>query len=200
MKAGGRAKKTSVALLAASMVLAACGGGAKPDPSSSRTTGSPPTTTATAPTVSVSSTTAPTIDPNIPAAARAHTPAGAEAFVRYFYAQLNLAWTVPRAGILSPLCESSAIACTANEKTATRLAKQGHHYNGNPITVEFVGALDGANANGLGVLANVVQERRSEIDAAGKTYVTDERKNLHLHFELLYTGQTWSVVSTRLVK
>src|SRR5450759_207227 len=97
VKAGGRAKKTSVALLAASMVLAACGGGAKPGPSSSRTTGSPPTPTAPAPTVSVSSTTAPTIDPNIPAAARAHTPAGAEAFVKYFFERLNAAWTAPHA-------------------------------------------------------------------------------------------------------
>jgi len=197
VKAGGRAKKTSVALLAASMVLAACGGGAKPDSSASRTTGSPPTTTAAAPTTPASPTA--TADPNIPAAARAHTPAGAEAFVRYFYSQLNIAWTTPRAGILSPLCQASAVACTANEQTATRLAKEGHHYNGNPITVVFIGALDSAAKNQLGILANVIQERRSEVDAAGKTYITDQRKNLRLHFELLYTSQAWSVASTKLV-
>ncbi|MEP7016643.1 MAG: hypothetical protein ABI899_01330, partial [Actinomycetota bacterium] len=67
-------KKAPVAILAASILLSACGGGAKPDPSSST---SSPTTSTSAPTVSVSPTTAgPTIDPNIPAAARAHTPAG----------------------------------------------------------------------------------------------------------------------------
>ena len=200
VKAGGRAKKTSVALLAASMVLAACGGGAKPDPSSSRTTGSPPTTTATAPTVSVSSTTAPTIDPNIPAAARAHTPAGAAAFVRYFIERLNVAWTVPQAGILSPLCQSSAIACTAFEKTATRLAGVGHHYDGNPLTIEFVGDLGDPATNKVDVLANVVQEPRREVDAAGKAYVTDTRKNLRFDFELLFIGQAWSISSINLMK
>jgi hypothetical protein len=198
VKAGGRAKKTSVALLAASMVLAACGGGAKPDPSSSRTTGSPPTTTATAPTTSASPTA--TADPNIPAAARAHTPAGAEAFVRYFIERLNVAWTVPRAGILSPLCQSSAIACTAFEKTATRLAGAGHHYDGNPLTIGFIGDLGGPAANKIDVLANVVQEPRREVDAAGKTYVTDTRKNLRFDFELLFTGQAWSVSSINLMK
>ena len=184
-------KKTVVALLAASLLLAACGGDSKPGGSSSSTTASSPTTGSASPT---------TADPNIPAAARAHTPAGAEAFIRYFYSQLNVAWTAPRAGILSPLCQASAVACTANERTATRLAKEGHRYNGNPITVESIGTLDGASTNEIGVLANVVQERRSEIDPAGKTYVTDERKNLRLHFELLYTGQAWSVASTKLVK
>jgi hypothetical protein len=200
VKAGGRAKKTSVALLAASMVLAACGGGAKPDPSSSRTTGSPPTTTATAPTVSVSSTTAPTIDPNIPAAARAHTPAGAEAFVKYFFERLNAAWTAPHAGILSPLCQASSKACAAYEKTAARLASTGHHYDGNPLTVAFIGPLGSASASHINILANVVQERRSEVDAAGKTYVTDQRKDLRLDFELLQTGQAWSVASIKIMK
>lgn len=197
MTVGGTVKRTPVAILAASLLLAACGGGAKPDASS---TSSSPTTSTSTPTVSVSPTTAsPTADPNIPAAARAHTPAGAEAFVRYFYSQLNVAWTAPRAGILSPLCQASAVACAANEQTATRLAKEGHHYNGNPITVVFIGVLDATTKNQLGILAKVIQERRSEVDATGKTFVTDQHKNLRLHFELLYTGQAWSVASTKLV-
>ena len=192
-------KRTSAVLvavpLAASMLLAACGGDAKPGAPSSSTSTSPPTTTASATT-----TDSPTTDPNIPVAARAHTPAGAEAFVRYFYSQLNVAWTAPRAGILSPLCQPSAIACAVNEKTASRLVNQGHRYDGNPVTVKVIAALDSAGTNRLDVLANVVQERRSEIDAAGKTYVTDERKDLRLDFELLYTGQAWSVASTKIMK
>ena len=197
MTVGGRVSKSSVAILAASILLSACGGGDKPDPSSST---SSPTTSTSTPTAPVSPTTAgPTIDPSIPAAARAHTPAGAEAFVRYFIQRVNLAWTAPRAGILSPLCQASAIACSANEHTATRLTKEGHHYNGNPITVVFIGLLDSTGKNQLGIIANVIQERRSEVDAAGKIYVTDQHKNLRLHFELLYTGQAWSVASTKLV-
>jgi Family of unknown function (DUF6318) len=191
-------KKTPVAILAASILLSACGGGAKPDPSSSTAS---PTRSTTAPTASVSPTTAgTTIDPNIPAAARAHTPAGAEAFVRYFVERLNVAWTAPRAGILSPLCQASSKACAAYEKTATRLSSTGHRYNENPLTVGFIGPLGSASANHLDVLANVVQEPRSEVDSAGKTYITDQRKDLRLDFELFYIGQAWSVASIKILK
>ena len=151
--------------LAVSMLLAGCGGDAKPAASPSSTAPSSPPTTTSAPTT----TATPTTDPNIPAAARAHTPAGAEAFVRYFFERLNVAWTAPSAGILSPLCQPSAIACAANEKTATRLVSEGHRYDGNPVTVKIIAALGSTSTNRIAVLTNVVQERRSEIDATGKT-------------------------------
>ena len=201
-------KKISTALLAvplaASMLLTGCGGDTKPSASPSSTTASSPTTTAATPTptksASPTSTAGPKTDPNIPAAARAHSIAGAEAFVKYFFERLNVAWTVPRAGILSPLCQPSAIACTAFEKDATRLAKEGHRYDGNPVSIEFIGTLDATNANKYDVLANVLQEHRSEIDAAGKTYITDKRKNLRFNFELLYSGHAWSIASINLMK
>ena len=181
--------------LAASMLLAGCSGDAKPGASSSSTSTSSPTTTAV-PT----STASPTTDPNIPVAARAHTPAGAEAFVRYFFERLDVAWTAPRAGILSPLCLPSAIACAAFEKTATRLADEGHRYDGNPVTITFIGALDSTTANKIDVLANVVQESRREIDGAGKVLVTDKRKNLRFDFALSYSDGVWSISSINLMK
>lgn len=199
-------KKTSAVLLAvplaASMLLlSGCGGDTKPTALSSNTTTSSPTTTS-APTTTASPTSnasRPT-DPDIPAAARAHTPAGAEAFVRYFFERSNVAWTGPRAGILAPLCQASAIACTGLEKDAARLAKAGHRYDGNPVTIKFIGVLNATNPNKYIVLANVVQEGRNEIDAAGKIYVTDKRKNLRLNFELLYTGGAWSVATMNITK
>ncbi len=109
-------KKTPVAVLAASILLSACGGGAKPDPSSST---SSPTTSSSAQTTSVSPTTAgPTIDPNIPAAARVNTPAGAAAFVKYFHDQLNVSWRTPRAGLLPPLSLPDCKTCTALDDNA----------------------------------------------------------------------------------
>ena len=44
----------------------------------------------------------PTPDPNIPPPARAHTPAGAEAFTRYFFAQLNRSWSTADPSLLPP--------------------------------------------------------------------------------------------------
>jgi hypothetical protein len=186
--------------LATSIVLGGCGGDSKPQASSSNTGSSP--ATAVTPTTSASPKSKATqaTDPNIPAAARAHSPAGAEAFVRYFFEQLNVAWRVPRAGILAPLCQASAIACAGFEKDATRLVKEGHRYDGNPVTIKYIGTTNATNRNKYDVLANVVQERRSEIDATGKAIVIDQRKDLRFHFVLLYVGQAWSVLSLKLVK
>ena len=141
MTVGGRVRKSSVAILAASILLSACGGGAKPDPSSST---SSPTTSTSAPTasVSVSPTTAgPTIDPNIPAAARAHTPAGAEAFVRYFYSQLNIAWSKPQAGLISVLSAKTCKTCAALEGTAADLTAKRRHYRGVVLAVNNIGSI-----------------------------------------------------------
>ena len=86
----GRSVRQSLAALVAvplgaSMVLAGCGGDTKPLASSPTSTSSSSTSTAATSTTSASPTTAVApADPDIPAAARAHTNAGAEAFVRYF--------------------------------------------------------------------------------------------------------------------
>lgn len=202
---GKAVRRTSAALLAvplaASMLLAGCGGDSKPNASRSSTANSSPTSTP-APTTSAAttSTASPTTDPNIPAAARAHTPAGAEAFVRYFIERWNVAWTVPRAGILSPLCQASSNACTALEKSAARLTNAGHRYDGNPVTIKYIGVLDATNPATYEVLANLVQEHRNEIDRAGKIYVADKRKDFRVQFVLMNTGQGWLVSSLKLMK
>ncbi len=192
-------KQTRAALLAvplvASILLTGCATDTKPSASPSRTTGTAPSTAAAKP-----STVAPTADPNMPNAARAHTPAGAEAFVRYYFETLNAAWTVPRAGILSPLCRSSSTACTAFEKTATRLTKEGHRYDGNPLTIKFIGVLDATKPDNYEVLVNLVQERRSEIDAAGKTIITDKRRIYRVNIDLVYTRDSWSIASLKIVQ
>ena len=94
MRFGCTAKRFSAGLLAvplaAALLLAGCGGDVKPDASATST---PTSSSPTSPTITTAppTTAVPTADPNIPAAARAHTPAGAAAFVRYFYEQLNVA-------------------------------------------------------------------------------------------------------------
>jgi predicted lipid-binding transport protein (Tim44 family) len=175
VKAGGRAKKTSVALLAASMVLAACGG-AKPDSSASRTTGSPPTATATAPTTSASPTA--TADPNIPAAARAHTPAGAEAFVRYFYAQLNLAWSKPQAGLISGLSSPTCKTCSNFEEEAAKSVAKNERVVGQSIVLDTVGTSDASNPAKMTVLAIGYQPKTIVVDSSGKTVQTLQRESV----------------------
>ena len=194
MTVGGTVKRTPVAILAASILLAACGGGAKPDASSTRTS---PSTSTPAPTVSVSSTTAPTIDPNIPAAARAHTPAGAEAFVRYFYEQVNAAWTAPSAGLISALSSPGCKSCAELEATAHDLTQKKQHYDGPPVTIVSVGALAEARPGQLQVLVTFVQEHRNVIDASGHVALTDQRKPGKFVATLGWSNQGWSVAAVK---
>jgi hypothetical protein len=202
MNVGGTVKKPSAALLAlplaASMLLAGCGGDAKPDPSSSSTTGSAPTTTAPSPTTSASPTTAsPAIDPNIPAAARAHTPAGAEAFVRYFYAQVNASWTKPSAGLISALSSPGCKSCAALEATAADLIKKKQHYDGAPVTIVSIGGLGESSPGHPEVVVNFIQEQRNVIDASGHVALTDQRKQGKFVATLGWSDRGWSVATVK---
>jgi len=157
-------KKTSAALMAvpvaASLLLAACGGDAKPGASSSSTSTSSPTTTAP-PTVS------PTTDPNIPVAARAHTPAGAEAFVRYFHHQLNVAWGQPRAGLLAPLSLPSCKTCSALEGNAAENVSAHQHVIGDTVRIDSAQPGD-VEANGdQTVVFTGAQLKTSVVDSNG---------------------------------
>jgi Family of unknown function (DUF6318) len=188
-------KKTPVAILAASILLSACGGGAKPGPSSST---SSPTTTTSAPTASVTPTTAgPTIDPNIPAAARAHTPAGAEAFVRYFYQQVNAAWTTPSAGLISALSSRVCKSCSELETTANQLLQKKQHYDGPPVTVVSVGGLADLSPSQAQILVTFIQEHRNVVDASGHVELTDERKTGKFVATLGWSTQAWSVLAVK---
>ena len=96
--------------LTAVVAVAGCTGPAPTQTvtSSSTSTGSSttskPTTSSAAPTTpETSATTTTVIDPNIPAAAKTHTREGAEVFVRYFFDQFNLAWTLPKSPVLPGL-------------------------------------------------------------------------------------------------
>lgn len=175
--------------LAASMLLAACGGDATPGASSSSTSTSSPTTTAP-PTAS------PTTDPNIPVAARAHTPAGAEAFVRYFFEQVNLAWSTPKPGALPQLCTANSKSCASFEATAVQLDAAGNHYDGLPVTTLSVAALD-APAGRQSVLYKGRQEKRNVVDAAGHVISTDQEKLVSFEAALEWTPAGWRVFTIK---
>jgi len=199
---GNVVKKTSAALLAvplvASMLLSGCGGSDKADASHSTTATSSPTSTVP-PTTSAptSSTASPTADPNIPAAARAHTPAGAEAFVRYFYEQVNTAWTKPSAGLITALSSSGCKSCAALETIATDLVEKRQHYNGPPVTVVSVAHLGEASPGHPEVLVQFIQEDRKVIDSAGQIATTDQRKQGKFVVALGWSDKGWSVVSVK---
>jgi Family of unknown function (DUF6318) len=199
---GNPVKKASVALLAvplaASMLLTACGGDAKPTASASSTTSSAATTTS-APTPSASPTTTATRapDPNIPAAARAHTPAGAEAFTKYFYSQVNIAWTKPKSGLIQALSSPDCKSCAALEATAAELVKMGQHYNGPPATLVSVDQLGEGVPGHPELLVRLTQEHRNVIDRTGRVVLTDQREPGKFVATLRWSGHGWSIETVK---
>jgi hypothetical protein len=183
-------KKTSAALLAvplaASLLLTACGGDTKPGTS-------PPTTTSTPSAATSPTTTALKTDPNIPAAARAHTPAGAEAFVRYFYSQLNIAWSRPRAGLISSLSAAACKTCGNFEQEAAKSVTKNERVIGQSIVLSSVDTSDATNSGKMTVLAIGYQPKTVVVDAKGKPVQTLRRERVRTLVTVRWNTVGWRV-------
>jgi hypothetical protein len=136
----------------------------------------------------------------LPDAAKAHNAKGAEAFVSYFIATLNKAWTKPDASLFTGLCRfETSKSCTAYRKTAADLEKKQRRYDGDPVSVARVGALNVLDGHQR-VDFQGYQERRSVLDETGKVVLTDPREPSHLMFYLDWTDSGWLIHDVKLVK
>lgn len=73
--------------------------------------------------------------PTFPAAARAHTDAGAVAFVEYYWAALNYAMTKPDAQILKGQGLDQCSSCTNFERAAQELVDSQSRYDRPLVTM-----------------------------------------------------------------
>ena len=199
-------KRTSAGLLAvplaASMLLAGCGGDPKPDASPSRTTAPSPTTSTSSPTTtsaSPTSTAGPTTDPNIPAAARANTAAGAEAFTRYFFEQLNRSWSTADPTLLPPLSEPGCKTCGAFTASAASFRSKNQHYKGEFFSVTSIGAL-GEGPKGQEVVVVGKQEPGAIVDQAGRVIETSVAQAGKFVMSLRWTGSGWKAVELQVLR
>jgi len=195
-----RAAVLLAAPLAASMLLTGCGGESKPDASPSSTAASSPTTTAP-PTTSASPTptTKATTDPDIPAAARVHTPAGAEAFVRYFFSQLNRSWSTADPSLLSPLSAPGCKTCAAFTASAAEFASKNQHYKGAVFSVTSIAAL-GQGPRGQEVLVIGKQEPGAIVNSAGSVVKASVAQSGKFVVSLKWTGNGWSISELQVQK
>ena len=191
---GRTMKKTSIALLSVplvvSILLTACAGATQPDTSPSTITVSSPTST-----TSTSATPTPSqiVDPDIPIPARSETTAGAEAYARYFFAQLNRSWSTADPSLLKPLSESGCKTCNAFTGSAASFRSKNQHYKGEVFSVSSVSAL-GKGLKGQEVLVVGKQKPGSVVDRGGnivKTSVTQAGKFV---VSLRWAGGRWSTL------
>ncbi len=118
-------------------VLAGCDSQAETPGASSppgSATSSAPSPSASSSPPSPSASASPSVA--IPPAARVKSDKGAEAFVRYFFDQVNVAWTKPDPSAIEANSEKGCESCKSLATTASELKAKGRKYASPPVTVK----------------------------------------------------------------
>jgi hypothetical protein len=133
----------------------------------------------------------------MPPAAKAHTKAGAEAFVRAYFAEVNRAWTTPASDGLATYAKPSCKSCAAVLSTANRLVAKKQHYAGNPVTLKSVMPEAELGTSRYQVSISAVQEKRDVLDTRGTVVLTDQHKSLGFTLALDWRNAHWSIETIR---
>ena len=125
----------STALVAS--LLAGCNGDPT-DPTTSSTTSSISSSTTSSPTPSTtaSATAYVPVKPKFPAAAKKQDGKGAVAFVEYYWAALNYAWSKPDNEILKKLGTDDCSVCDYMQETSEDLVRDGQRFTSQPIELQ----------------------------------------------------------------
>ena len=176
--------------ISALVLTTACGGQGSPHASTSRPS---PTAGTMTPASSPATSSTPAIDPNIPAAARAQTPAGAEAFTRYYFDQINRAWSKPDDTALDPLYLSSCATCSAIDGSAAKFVATKRRYRDTPMTLTSIGTLSSPSDNTLQVATIGVQHKSAVIDQTGTVVESIPETPSRFILTLSWRGNGWAV-------
>lgn len=90
-------------------------------------------------TVTAGATTTLAYPADVPAEARVDSPAGAMAFARYFFAQVNKAYTTPQAGLIAPISTANCKSCAGYEQRATELVEKRQRFDRPPMVELEIG-------------------------------------------------------------
>ncbi len=177
-------------VLMCSVLLAGCGADDEPAlarPSMVRPTAVRPTD---APASATGTTTAKQV---VPKAARAHTYAGADAFARFYFAQVNKAWMTPDGSAIEGLSTTRCATCTAFEAKAKALESAQRKYGEAPVRVLASGWLPDSTRARPVLDVVVRQEPARVLDAAGVVVSRDKRRRGTFRCNLLWDSGAWRV-------
>ena len=169
--------------LAGALAFSACEGGGDPTlsapPTSPTTTAPPSTTTSSAPltTVTSSSPGYVPVKPAYPSDAKKQTRAGAEAFIRYYFAALNYSWMKPDALILIDLGDETCNSCKSLSATAQELVATNEKYTSLPARVTGIEYALGDDVN-MRFVVDIHQFKSERVSSAGDVVGVDREKTL----------------------
>jgi hypothetical protein len=170
----------SVALVA--VLVTGCSGGSGDKPSSL------PTLTGPAPTASPAA---------VPEAAKAKTALGADAFVRFFFSQLNVAFAIGDGSPIEALSNDECVLCQSYIAAVATEKVAGKHVTSDTFLVSEVAARP---IEELGTLVEVYGQlpSRREFDAAGRLIATiPAGGRFHFQVAVKNTSTGWTVSGVR---
>lgn len=115
--------------------------------------------------------------PAYPAAAKKQSRAGAEAFIRYYFAAVNYSWMKPDALILRDLGEETCKSCKSLSVTAEELVAKNEKYISLPLRVTGIEYALGDDVN-MRFVVDIQQLRSERVSAAGDVVGVDRQKSL----------------------
>lgn len=146
-------------------------------------------------TVTAGATTTLAYPADVPAEARVDSPAGAMAFARYFFAQVNKAYTTPQAGLIAPLSLAECLSCASFARNADSYVELRRRYSVEPIQVIETTIAAETPEPGSRLVDAVVQQRAAKlIDATGAVVDSFSEKRGVFLVRLARRGDGWLVV------
>lgn len=130
--------------------------------------------------------------PVVPEAATANTPAGAEAFIRYYFEVLNKAFMTPKSGLLPPLSDPGCQFCAATEKDVTELASLGQRYATAPLTIGKLEREEAPEGQEI-FITQMMQSAATLVDSRGETVRTESAQKLPVRAAVSWNGKAWQV-------
>lgn len=128
-----------------------------------------------------------------PAAARAQTVEGGQAFVEYYYATLNKVLQEPKVGVIAGIAAPSCVFCQRNEQSVKDLVAGGGRYSSPPLALKGLGKLDGAPKGQLYFQATSSQLGAWVVDRDGKRVHQDEVSSLPVSIAIVWVDSSWKL-------
>ena len=123
-----------------------------------------------------------------------NSPAGAKAFAKHFFGQVNKAYTTPQAGLLAPLSTPNCKTCTVFETTAAGFVAQSQRYDRAAVSILEVSIDSDPPPAGITLVDVVVRQLPAKvIDGKGKTVVSVTEEKGVFVVQLRFDTAGWAV-------
>lgn len=119
--------------------------------------------------------------------------AGAIAFVKYYFSQVNRAWTEPDPDAIRALSNPECLSCASLARTASDLKSQSRRYDRDPVSIEGLAGQGVVGGGRQQVAFKLIQHRSNVVDSTGRVVLTDEAKEVDRRIELEWVSGQWRV-------